>query len=205
LACGSSSAKVVCRRTWTLGFELERTLRRLKPQRRAKPLVRRPDDEVPLLAAEAGVGPPLLLDTTIYVDVLQGRSPPDVDELLRLRTCQHSAVCLAELTRAFGRLDPNHPGTAAALEVLAVTLGDIPAHRLAAPNVEVWGEAGVLAGLLFRLGGYQRGQERACLNDALIFLQARRLGCVLLSANLRDFDLLDQLLPGGRMLLYRRA
>ena len=59
-------------------------------------------------------GPPLLLDTAVYIDVLQGRSPPEVDELVRLRTCQHSAVCLAELTHAFGRLDPRHPGTAAA-------------------------------------------------------------------------------------------
>ena len=63
----------------------------------------------------------------------------------------------------------------------------------------------MLAGLLFRLGGYQRGQERACLNDALIFLQAQRLGCVLRSANVRDFDLLDQLRRGGRMLLVQPA
>jgi len=188
-----------------LGFELERTLRRLKPQRRVTPLARRPDAELPFVADGVRPGPPLLLDTAIYIDVLQGRSPPEVDELLRLRACQHSAVCLAELTHAFGRLDPRHPSTAAALEALAATLGDIPAHRLAPPDIATWGEGGVLAGLLFRLGGYQRGQERACLNDALIFLQAQRLGCALLSANVRDFDLLDQLRPGGRVLFYRRA
>ena len=42
-------------------------------------------------------GPPVLLDATVYIDVLQGRSPQALDRLIEIRTCNHSAVCIAEL------------------------------------------------------------------------------------------------------------
>ena len=186
-------------------FELAATLRRLKPQRRTQPLSLRAGADLPLVHHATAAGPPLLLDSTVYIDVLQGRSPPEVDELIQLRPCHHSSVCLAELTHAFGRLDPRHQGTGAALRALAGVIAEIPRHRLSAPDMEVWGEAGILAGLMFRLGGYQKGQERACLNDALIYLQARKLGCVVLTANCRDFDIVHHLVPDGRVLFYRCA
>lgn len=184
-------------------FELAATLRRLKPQRRVRPLPRRADGELQFVAGAARAGPPLLLDSTVYLDVLQGRSPAALDELIALRPCLHSTVCLAELTHAFGRLDPRHPGTASALAALAGVVEAIPPHRLTAPDSAVWGEAGVLGGLLFRLGGHAKGQERACLNDALIYLQARRLGCIVLTANIADFDRLNQIVMDGRILFYR--
>ncbi len=49
-----------------------------------------------------------MLDTSVYLDVLQARTPDAVDDLLRYRVCYHSAVCLAELTHVFGRLDPDY-------------------------------------------------------------------------------------------------
>jgi len=39
--------------------------------------------------------------------MFQGRSPVEVDRLITYRLCHHSAVCLSELTHAFGRLDPS--------------------------------------------------------------------------------------------------
>lgn len=59
--------------------------------------------------------------------------------------------------------------------------------------------------MAFRLGGYQAGQERKLLNDALLYLQALEHGLVVLSGNLPDFDLLNQIVPEGRILLYQRA
>lgn len=155
----------------------------------------------------APIGGPLLLDTTVYIDVLHGRTPDVVDMLLRMRVCQHSAVCLAELTHAFGRLDPRHPGTKGALREIAGVIRDIPSHRLHAPDRGLWGSAGMLAGLAFRLSGRPagHGHERKLLNDALLHLQARSLGCTVLTRNVRDFDLLSQLVPEGRILLYRPA
>jgi predicted nucleic acid-binding protein len=188
-----------------LAFDLGHALRRLRAQRAGPPPVRRHDAELPFVEKAAAVGPPLLLDTCVYLDVLQGRSPDALDRLLGTRVSYHSAVCVAELTHAFGLLDPAHPGTRAVLAQLSATVGDIPARRIVVPDADAWGTAGALAGMLFRLGGFQAGQEKTCLNDALIHLQARKAGLMLVTRNLRDFDLLDQLLPGGRLLFYRSA
>jgi hypothetical protein len=40
-------------------------------------------------------------------------------------------------------------------------------------------------------------------NDALIFLGVRRHGCVLLTRNVADFNLFQQLVPDDRALFYR--
>lgn len=64
----------------------------------------------------------------------------------------------------------------------------------------------MLAGELARLSDEPGGAlaARKFLNDALIFMQARRIGAEVLTANVRDFDFLDQLAPGGRVVYYRR-
>jgi hypothetical protein len=85
------------------------------------------------------------------------------------------------------------------------TIRDIPGHRLVPPDTETSGTAGVLAGILFRLGSHAPGAERKCLNDALLFLQGRRFGWPIVTGNIADFDFLNQLVPDGRILLYRRA
>ncbi len=151
------------------------------------------------------IGAPILLDTTVYIDTLQGRSPARLDEFIRFRTCNHSAVCVSELTHTFGHLNPADPRTASALKAIRQTILDVPSYRLTAPGVEIWGAAGILAGVLFRLGDFPSGAERKCLNDALIYLQARKLGCPVVTGNLKDFDYLGQLVPGGRTLFYRRT
>lgn len=151
------------------------------------------------------MGGPVLLDTTVYLDTLQGRSPEPLDALISVRTCNHSSVCLSELTHAFGRLNPNDPRTARSLNLIGRTVRDIPSHRLVSPDTATWGEAGVLGGLLFRLGCYAAGAERKCLNDALIYLQGRMSGWPIVTRNTTDFDFLNQLVPDGRVLFYRRV
>ena len=123
---------------------------------------------------------------------------------MAIRICNHSAVCLAELTHAYGRLAPSHPMSKKTLESISRTIGAMPPHRLREPSQSAWGAAGILAGLAFRLGGYQTGQERKLLNDALVFLQALENGQVVLTGNIGDFDILNQLVPEGRILLYSR-
>jgi hypothetical protein len=190
-----------------LGFDLAETLRSLKPQKRGGALARRDDASLNWVHDQPLIGGPLLLDTTVYLDVLQGRSPADLDRLLAYRLCHHSATCLAELTHAFGRLDPKHGSTKHVLDVIRKTIADIPAHRLHAPDTATWGQAGILAGLLTRLSGLPKGEghERRFVNDALVFLQARQLGASVLTGNVRDFDLLSQLMPTGRVVVYRAA
>jgi predicted nucleic acid-binding protein len=183
-----------------LGFERAPSLRRIKPQRKAGAIARRADIDLPLVG-RPGPGAELLLDTCVYLDVLQGKTPIQVDELLQLRIVNHSTVALAELTHLYGRLDPNHSGTRKVLTAISAVIDDIPAHRLTAPSARAFGEAGMLAGLVMRLGGRPGGLD--LLNDALLFLQARETGCALLTANISDFDVFDQVLPGSGLLLYR--
>jgi hypothetical protein len=187
-----------------LGFDLDAALRWLKPQRKRRPLSRRPDGKLDWVDHAPAIGTPVLLDTTVYIDTLQGRSPTVLDSFISLRTCNHSSVCLSELTHLFGRLSPDDLRTEGVLEVMAQTIRDIPAHRLGAPDAEMWGTGGILAGILFRLGQYPAGAERKCLNDALVYLQGRKLGWPVVSGNIKDFDLLNQLVPDGRILLYRK-
>jgi predicted nucleic acid-binding protein len=146
-------------------------------------------------------GRELLLDTCAYIDVLQGRSPPEFDLLLQTRIVNHSTIVLSELAYPLGALDPATPGTTTALRTFAETIDDIPPHRLTAPSTPAYAEVGMLAGLVARLTGQTHGL--ALLNDALLFLQAVESGCDLLTRNVRDFDWFDQLLLGTGVLLYR--
>lgn len=178
-----------------MGFDLREILRSLKPEKQRGTLERRADEDLSWVDDEPTIGGPLFLGTSVYLDVLQGRSPAAVDALLGYRHCHHSAVCLSELTHAFGRLDPDH----------ASTVDDVPAHRLHAPDAATWGQAVIVAGLLFRLSKMPKGEghERRYINDALIFLQARQLGASVLTGNIRDFDYLSQIIPTGHIILYR--
>ena len=102
--------------------------------------------------------------------------------------CNHSAVCLSELTSAYGRLDSAHPETPNTLSRITEVISGIRPHRMAEPGSSAWGTAGILAGLVFRLGPYQKGQKRKLLNDALVYLQALELGQVVLTRNIADLD-----------------
>jgi hypothetical protein len=187
-----------------LTFDLQKAERALKPQALGA-LKARPEDELRWAEGEAKAGPPLLIDTAVYLDTLQGRTPARVDDLLRYRSIFHSAVCLAELTHAFGRLDPVHAATRKALAALGGAIDDIPRHRLFAPDTDLWSKAGMLAGKALRLGRIPpgQGQERKLLTDSLIYLQARKVGAAILTRSVRDFDFLEQLVPSGTVIFYK--
>ncbi len=188
-----------------MSFDLDAALRWLRPRGKKRPLRRRPDDKLPWVDRAAAIGAPVLLDTTVYIDTLQGRSPAALDAFIGLRTCNHSSVCLSELAHAFGRLSPSDPRSEGALKVIGQSIREIPPHRVVTPDAMTWGAAGVLAGLLFRLGSYAAGAEQRSLNDALVYLQGRKLGWPVVTGNIADFDFLNQLVPDGRILVYRRA
>ena len=152
---------------------------------------------------EATAGPEVLLDTCVYIDILQGRAPAELKALLAVRLCNHSGITLAELTYLFGRLNPQDHRTRSVLAEISGMILDIPEHRLTSPSTHVFGEAGILAGLTARLTGTERGQ--ALLNDAALYLQAIEQGQTLVTRNVREFDWFNQLLPSGRVLLYRQA
>jgi len=187
-----------------LRADLVRSLRRIKPERFSGHLRRRKDADLGFVDAAAPLGPPLLLDTCVYIDGLEGSLPPQAEILLRVRPLMHLSVVLGELSHNFGRLDPGHANTRQHLDELAAMITEIPLHRLDdAVSAGVLLEAGILSGLVFRLGGFQPGQEVAALNDATIYLHALEQGYTVLTRNIRDFDFMSQVVPPGRVLFYR--
>ncbi len=76
----------------------------------------------------------------------------------------------------------------------------IPSTRLLNPDAQVWTDAGVVAGVLARTQGFQRHQRKECLNDALIYLTAAKVGLPVLTADRDEFDLIQQLAPEGQFI-----
>jgi len=145
----------------------------------------------------------LLYDTTVYIDILQNRFPQDGEVTVRAAEAWHSPVTEAELSGAIGLLDPAHSGTREIVEQITAVIEGRPSYRTIVPDPEIWREAGILSGILARLQGYGREHRRRALNDALLFASARKHGCMVLTRNVVDFDLLEQLDPSGSVLFYK--
>jgi predicted nucleic acid-binding protein len=186
-----------------LSSEFEASLRRIKPEKRNKPLQRRPDSALEFIETTAARPAKLLYDTTVYIDILQDRFPKEGEPMLRAVDAWHSPVTEAELAAACGLLDPDHSQTRKFIAEIAALLDRRPVQRTVMPDQNVWREAGIFSGILARLQGYEKDQRRRTLNDALLYVSARRSGCTVLTRNVSDFDFLQQLDPAGRVLFYR--
>jgi len=185
-----------------LTFDIDRLLRQLKPEKRKLRLSARGDL---LGAATATWTGPLLLDTCVYIDAGRGRLPAEVEALLVGRRIVHCATVAAELALGLAMLDPLHADTLAQREFLRDTLARMAAGKIITPDATTWTTAAVLAGTLARLQGIRPDDRRRRLADALIAVTARAEGCAVLTANRTDFDLIAQLLPGLRAIVYSSA
>ena len=182
--------------------DFQGTLRRLKPEKRRAQLKPRAESELEFI--ETSHKPrKLLYDTTVYIDILQNRFPRSGDLMLRAAEAWHSPVTEAELAAAIGLLDPAHSETREIIVQIIAVIERRPSYRTITPDSEIWREAGILSGILARLQRYGREQRRRALNDALLFATARKHGCTVLTRNVADFDLLEQLDPSGRVLFYK--
>lgn len=169
-----------------------------------KTLGRRREDELPFVDASLIGGQGLLLDTCVYIDQMQDRSPHVLDALIAQRQVNHSTVAIQELMHTVGVLSPSDPRTGRAIAEIGKQIKAMPPYRVFAPDIEVLGRAALLSGILCRLQGYERAGKLRALQDCVLFLQAQKLGLVVLTANVRDYDVLLQLIPAGRALFYRQ-
>ncbi len=186
-----------------MNSEFQSTRRRLKPDKHRTKLRPRAESELKFIETASDRPAKLLYDTTVYIDILQNRFPRNGDIMLRAAEAWHSPVTEAELAAAIGLLDPARPETREIVEQIGAVIGRRPSHRTIQPDSGVWREAGILSGMLARLQGYGKDQRRRALNDALLFVTARKHGCTVLTRNLTDFDLLEQLDPSGNVMFYR--
>lgn len=186
-----------------MSSDFDRSWRRLKPEKRHILLRRRQDSDLSFVGSDSSAPKSLLYDTTVYVDIMQGRFTSTLKALIRVCDDWHSAVSESELASGCALLDPAHPGTRKIVKEIASTIERIPAHRTIAPDREIWRDAGILAGTMARIQKIAKTEHRRVLNDALIFSTARKHGHTVLTRNVIDFDLLQQLDPSGRVLFYK--
>ena len=172
--------------------------RRIKPDKRLTQLKSRPLDTLVSASAIAGTGRArLLLDTNVYIHEAGGKLPAGAQAVLDQCVSFHSPVCIAELTTGVGNANPAHERWAAKRDYYFELIRLIPEHRLLIPDDEIWAEAGLIAGTLSRVQGFQPHQRKSCLNDALIYLSAAKAGISVLTANRDEFDLIQQLAGRG--------
>jgi hypothetical protein len=181
-------------------FDAARRWARFDPQRT---LTRRRDNELPFVNPGSIGGQGLLLDTCVYIDQMQDRSPQILDDLIAQRQVNHSTAAIQELMHTVGVLNPSDARTATVIDVIGKQIRTMPSYRIFAPDTEVLGRAALLSGILCRLQGYEKDGRLRALQDCVLFLQAQKLGLVVLTANVSDYDILLQLIPAGRVLFYR--
>lgn len=182
-------------------FDAARRWAQFDPQ---KTLARRSDERLAFINPNQIAGQALLLDTCVYIDQMQGRSPRVLEDLIAQRQVNHSTVAIQELMHTVGVLHPSDRRTAGIVTEIGKQIKAMPPHRLFVPDGEVLGRAALLSGLLCRLQGYEKDGKLRALQDCVLFLQAQKLGLVVLTANVKDFDILLQLIPTGRALFYRQ-
>jgi hypothetical protein len=183
-------------------FDAARRWARFDPQRT---LTRRGDAELPFVKASMIGGQGLLVDTCVYIDQMQDRSPQVLDDLIAQRQVNHSTVAIQELMHTVGVLSPSDARTAGVIAEIGKQIKAMPPHRIFAPDIDILGRAALLSGILCRLQGYEKDGKLRALGDCVLFLQAQKLGLVVLTANVSDYDILLQLIPTGRALFYRRS
>ena len=183
-------------------FSLSEALRRRKPERRTEPLKPRLRTELAATELPRTGRPALLLDTNVYIAAAAGTLPDAAAAVVERALLFHSTVCLGELAVGVANADPTRPGWRAIRDHYAALIDAMPYSRLIVPDDQIWLEAGVIAGTLARTQGFQKHQRKECLNDGLIFLSAAKAGLPVLTANRKEFDLIQQLAPEGRFVYF---
>jgi predicted nucleic acid-binding protein len=149
--------------------------------------------------------PKLLYDTTVYIDLLQDRFPRSAVNILKASDSWHSTVTEAELIALCGMLHPSHPDTPHVIVAVLASVESRKDHRILSPDRETWVAAGLLSATLARLQQRSQTDRIRLLNDALLLETARKYGLSLLTRNIKDFDLLQQLEPSAKVLFYDRT
>jgi hypothetical protein len=185
-------------------FDFDSALR-WAPFDQGKTLARRSGEKLPFVDASQLAGQGVLLDTCVYIDQLQDRSPRLLDDLIAQRHVNHSTIAIQELMHTVGVLSPGDKRTAGVVGEIRKQLRAMPAHRIFTPDLDVLGRGAPLSGILCRLQGYAKDSKLRALQECVLFLQALKLGLVVLTANVGDFDILLQLIPAGRVLFYRQT
>jgi predicted nucleic acid-binding protein len=170
----------------------------------AKPLEYRKDRELPFDAAQAAQGELLVLDTCTVIDGLKNTLPPEIAMAISGGVAISSAVVVGELVRGHASLKPSHPMTARNAATIMEAIQEAEAlPTCLTPSPHQWVEANAVVATIGRCNGIAKEMRDRLLADALIYISARDAGARLVTANIADFDLIDRVATGARLLFYR--
>ena len=176
-------------------------LRRCNPEKWLDQLAPLPIGQLVAAASLAGTARlSLVPDTNVYIRNMSGTLPTGVEDLLDSALRWHCSVCIAEIAAGIAHYDPTAAGWRRVRRQYGILLRSIPDTRLLVPDAETWHLAGMISGTLARTQGYQPHHRKECLNDALIYLTAAKRGLPVVSANRVEFDMIQQIPPGGTFL-----
>lgn len=172
-----------------------------EPGLTALAILARPD---PVAAASVAANARMALvpDTNVTIRNMSGSMPAEVETLIDSALMGHCSVCISEITAGIAQYDPAAREWRRVRRQYGILLGSIPDTRLLVPDAETWHLAGVISGTLARTQGLQPHQRNECLNDALIYLTAAKRGLPVLTANRSEFDMIQQIAPGGAFLWF---
>jgi predicted nucleic acid-binding protein len=186
----------------------------IEPDKFTASIARRMDKDLPFDPTALPNDLPVILDASFYIDAAKQKLPKPIKAFVAGRTVRHSSVVCSELSMTYGILYPEHKETSQAINAI---LSSIDETNIVFPSANAWIKAGVISGALARTqyGAKtksaltpdqiccQQGLRRRLLNDALIFLSAFEAGAILVSANIKDIDLMLRIVPIANVLLYR--
>jgi hypothetical protein len=115
-------------------FDAARRWARFDPQRT---LIRRSENELPFVDPSLIGGQGLLLDTSVYIDQMQDRSPRILDDLIAHRQVNHSTVAIQELMHTVCVLNPSDARTATVIDVIGKQIRAMPPHRIFISDIDV--------------------------------------------------------------------
>ena len=167
-----------------------------------KELPARRHDELDFFEADELAGERVMLDTCVLIDQLQGKLPDAVESRILARTIVHSPIVMGEMSFLIGALDHTHAATPGVIDQISELLRTMPDHRILGMTHEDTVRGNILAGAISRILGYPKDARRKAQNDAILAAQASRLGCLLITRNISDFDRLSQLEPKLKVAFY---
>ncbi len=183
-------------------MDIDKIIRRCRVARDTQALRLRAKEDLDFFEESAIPGERIILDTCVIIDQLQGRLPEEIEGRILARTIMHSPVVIGELSFLIGRLDPKHKGTPAVDAAIEALLQALPDHRIFDLRAEDIARGNILAGCMARLLDHDGESRRKVQSDAILAAHAARLGCLLVTRNLADFDRLSQLEPRLRVAFY---
>jgi predicted nucleic acid-binding protein len=126
-----------------------------------------------------------IVDSSVYIPLFRsGKFAEELLEINKRYLIRNSAVVLLELFAGVSLKKER-----ALVEQLERNFGVI------SPTPLNWSETGRVLCLLKQRHGFDSGRMRALVNDALIAISARDSGATVITANLKDFTMIQEIRP----------